>query len=85
MAKRIVKRTLANGNIEYAVESNRLFGFIPVKWHVITIIHDFGYGEIVTSAIFDSYREACIYGGFPLEDGEIVREEVVEEEVIRTK
>lgn len=32
MAKRIVKETLGDGRLRYRVETNRLFGFIPIKW-----------------------------------------------------
>ena len=32
MAKRIVKETLGDGRIRYRVETNGLFGFIPIAW-----------------------------------------------------
>ena len=81
MAKRIVKRTLANGKIEYAVESNRLFGFIPVDWHVVTMryLADDGI-DIVCDAVFDNYEEACLYAGFPIESREVVKGEVIKNE-----
>ena len=32
MAQRIVKRTYANGKFEYVIQTNRIFGFIPIPW-----------------------------------------------------
>ena len=32
MAKRIVKRTYADGRSEYVIQTNRIFGFIPIPW-----------------------------------------------------
>ena len=32
MARRIVKRTYADGRSEYVIETNRIFGFIPIPW-----------------------------------------------------
>ena len=32
MAKRIVKHTYANGRSEYVIQTNRIFGFIPIPW-----------------------------------------------------
>ena len=35
MAKRIVKHTYADGRSEYVIETNRIFGFIPIPWIAI--------------------------------------------------
>ena len=32
MARRIVKRIYADGRSEYVIETNRIFGFIPIPW-----------------------------------------------------
>ena len=32
MAKRIVKRTYADGRSVYVIQTNRIFGFIPIPW-----------------------------------------------------
>lgn len=32
MARRIVKHTYADGRSEYVIETNRIFGFIPIPW-----------------------------------------------------
>ena len=34
MAKRIVKRTYADGRSEYVIQTNRIFGFIPIPWWI---------------------------------------------------
>ena len=36
MAKRIVKHTYADGRSEYVIETNRIFGFIPIPWIAIS-------------------------------------------------
>ena len=53
--KRIVKETDSNGVGKYRVQSNRLMGFIPCRWHTITY-YDL-YGQ-VRDAVFDTYHEA---------------------------
>lgn len=32
MARRIVKRTYADGRSVYVIQTNRIFGFIPIPW-----------------------------------------------------
>lgn len=32
MARRIVKRTYADGKSVYVIQTNRIFGFIPIPW-----------------------------------------------------
>lgn len=78
MAKRILKQTLKNGDIQYVVETNRLFGFIPGEWH-IDLVYD---GELDThfGAIFDSYEEACVHAGFTIPDNKVVKSEIIKEE-----
>ena len=34
MARRIVKRTYADGRSEYVIQTNRIFGFIPIPWWI---------------------------------------------------
>ncbi len=34
MAKRIVKHTYADGRSEYVIQTNRIFGFIPIPWWI---------------------------------------------------
>lgn len=34
MAKRIVKNTYADGRSEYVIQTNRIFGFIPIPWWI---------------------------------------------------
>lgn len=78
MTKRILKQTLKNGDIEYVVETNRLFGFIPVKWHT-DLIYD-GELDMHVGAIFTSYEEACVHAGFTIPDLEVVKSEIIKEE-----
>lgn len=39
MAKRIVKNTYADGRSEYVIQTNRIFGFIPIPWWIDTGIY----------------------------------------------
>lgn len=34
MAKRIVKNTYADGRSEYVIQTNRIFGLIPIPWWI---------------------------------------------------
>lgn len=34
MAKRIVKHTYTDGRSEYVIQTNRIFGFIPIPWWI---------------------------------------------------
>ena len=36
MAKRIVKHTYADGRSEYVIQTNRIFGFIPIPGWIAT-------------------------------------------------
>lgn len=57
--KRIVEETLHNGHKQYRVETNRIFGFIPCKWHTDTFYdakHDMTF-----AAVFHSIDEAYAY------------------------
>lgn len=65
MATRIVKQTLANGDIQYAVQSNRLLDLIPVKWYT------------VYDGIFKTYEEAYRYAGSYYACQKVVKEEEV--------
>ena len=60
MAKRILEKTLANGEKRYCVRSNTIFG-IPTKWwHTMTILVD---NNISTDAIFSSLENAKLFMG----------------------
>ena len=59
--KRIVEETLGNGNTRYRVETNRILGFIPCKWHTDTFYD--GERDITFDAIFDSIDEAYSHIG----------------------
>lgn len=58
MSRRIVKETLKDGKIQFRVETNKLFGFIPWKWH--TDIQDIDYGYYVSRgpAVFYTLEDA---------------------------
>jgi hypothetical protein len=59
--KRIVEETLGNGNTRYRVETNRILGFIPCKWHTDTFYD--GERDITFDAIFDNINEAYSHIG----------------------
>jgi hypothetical protein len=59
--KRIVEETLGNGNTRYRVETNRILGFIPCKWHTDTFYD--GERDITFDAIFDSIDGAYSHIG----------------------
>ena len=65
MAKRIVKHTFANGKAEYVIQTNRLFGFIPIPGWIATFDDPGAYST------FEKAREA-LNGSKP------VRTEVIE-------
>lgn len=77
--KRIVKRTHANGEVDYAVETNRLFGFIPCGWHTVSVTAYINFEHMTCDAVFSTYELARFYGGFTDKDKKIVKEEVMEE------
>jgi hypothetical protein len=59
--KRIVEEKLNNMSVRYRVETNRIFGFIPCKWHTDTFYdaeHDMTF-----EAVFDSISDAYIHIG----------------------
>ena len=64
MAKRIVKHTYADGRSEYVIQTNRIFGFIPIPW--IAILDDPG-----AYSTFEKAHEA-------LDGSKLVRTEVIE-------
>lgn len=79
MAKRIVKETLGDGRIRYRVETNRLFGFIPIAWTTdidICTIDNFG-TECSFFAIFDNLEGAQRFCGITPSKDEVVRKEVL--------
>lgn len=55
--KRIVEETLEDNSKQYRVETNRLWGFIPTKWH--TDLYYIGYPyDTYFSAVFSTLEEA---------------------------
>lgn len=65
MAKRIVKHTFADGRSEYIIQTNRLFGFIPIPGWIATFDDPGAYST------FEKAREA-------LDGSKLVRTEVIE-------
>lgn len=55
--KRIVEETLEDGTKQYRVETNRLWGFIPIKWTTDLCYVGYPY-DIHVSAIFSTLKEA---------------------------
>lgn len=64
MAKRIVKHTYADERSEYVIETNRIFGFIPIPWIAIS-------GNPGAYSTFEKAHEA-------LDGSKLVRTEVIE-------
>lgn len=72
MAERIVKETLENGNIQFKIEDNTIFG-IPTPWWITKIIYlDEG---IAVSAIFPTLEEAK--GNLEHKMPKVVKREIV--------
>jgi len=59
--KRIVEEKLLSGKTRYRVETNRILGFIPCKWHTDTFYDD--EYEMTFEAVFDSISDAYIHVG----------------------
>ena len=59
--KRIVEETLGNGNTRYRVETNRIFGLIPCKWHTDTFYD--GERDMTFDAVFSTIDEAYSHLG----------------------
>ena len=59
--KRIVEEKLLSGKTRYRVETNRILGFIPCKWHTDTF-YDAEH-EMMFEAVFDSISDAYIHVG----------------------
>lgn len=77
MQKRIVKETLANGNIQYRVEkfAKPIF-FLKRRWITDTVLDPFGEDFIEFDAVFDTLEEAeeHIFDGMP---NPVVEREIV--------
>lgn len=75
MAKRIVKLEYENGGVYFAIETNRILGFIPCKWRLCNTksIHT----NLKNKAFFDklSYATNFINYGEPT----LCKEEVIKE------
>ena len=79
MAKRIVKETLRDGRVRYRVETNRLFGFIPIRWTTdldFYTIDDYG-TECSFLAIFDNLSDAKRFCGILPNKEEVIKREVL--------
>lgn len=79
MAKRIVKETLSDRRIRYRVETNRLFGFIPIRWTTdfdFFTIDDYG-TECSFLAIFENLSDAKRFCGILPDEDEIVKREIL--------
>ena len=77
--KRIVKIYRRNGSMSYCVETNRIFGFIPCKWRIISYISN-EWGD-KCNAIFSNLEDAeqvLLYGRLRLPtdimDKEIIKQ-----------
>lgn len=75
MAKRIVKLEYEDGDVYFAVETNRILGFIPCKWRLCNTksIHT----NMKNKAFFDklSYATNFInYGEPTLRKEEVIKE-----------
>lgn len=60
--KRIVEEKLLSGKTRYRVETNRIFGFIPCKWHTDSFYdaeHDMTF-EAVFDSISDAYTHIVL-------------------------
>jgi hypothetical protein len=79
MSKRIVKETLGDGRLRYRVETNRLFGFIPIKW--TTCIDTYYVSEINQDcsflAVYDNLSDAQRFCGIVLENDKVIKREVI--------
>lgn len=75
--KRIIKETLRSGKEKYVVESNRIFRYIPYKWHVIDYPIN-SWGDKIP-ARFDTLGEAeqvLKYGKFNWKT-DIIKREII--------
>ena len=59
--KRIVEETLANKSIRYRIETNKILGFIPCKWHTDTFYD--GERDMTFDAVFGTIDEAYSHLG----------------------
>ena len=59
--KRIIEEWFADGQIQFVVQTNRLFGFIPCKWHTCTFYD--AERDINFDAIFSTKEEALAFIG----------------------
>ena len=64
--KRIVLERLANCKEQYRVETNRLFGFIPTKWH--TCLFFDAEREMYFDAVFSTLEEAYAFAEIERKD-----------------
>ena len=59
--KRIVEETLANKSVRYKVETNKILGLIPCKWHTDTFYDR--ERDMTFDAVFSTIDEAYSYIG----------------------
>lgn len=70
---------MGDGRVRYRVETNRLFGLIPIKWTTaidLVTIDDFG-TECNFLAIFDNLEDAQRFCGITPQKDKVVRKEVL--------
>ena len=79
MGKRIIKEIMGDGRVRYRIETNRLFGLIPIKWTTaIESVPIDGFGtECNFLAIFDSLEDAQCFCGITPKKDKVVRKEVL--------
>lgn len=75
--KRIVEETLANKSIRYRVETNKILGFIPCKWHTDTFYD--GERDMTFDAVFITIDEAYSHIGIVRKDSpcEVVSRKII--------
>ena len=79
MGKRIIKETMGDGRVRFRVETNRLFGIIPIKWTTaidLVTIDDFG-TECSFLAVFESLSDAQRFCGITPKQDKVVKREVL--------
>lgn len=77
MAKRIVKETLGDGRIRFRVETNRLFGFIPIKWTTDLDVVTIDNTESSCLAVYENLEDAQRFCGITPDSEKVVKREVL--------
>lgn len=78
MAKRIVKETLGDGRVLYRVETNRLFGFIPIKWTTdIDFLTTGLFCDNGFPAVFENLSDAESFCGIIPNSDKVIKKEIL--------